>query len=75
MSYGDKLEEEIEKMMARRNAIWADLKQHGDTLSAISQVTLISQIASIDNHIREMRQDLDDMGWQDFIQAAWGGSE
>ena len=71
MSYGDKIEEEIEKMMARRNAIWNDLKAQGHNLSAPSQVSLIGEIASIDSMIQEMKKELEDMGWQEFIQAAW----
>jgi len=71
MSKGDKIEEELDKMQARRNAIWNDLKNHGHTLSAPSQVSLIGEIASIDTHIRDMKQQLEDMGWQEFIRAAW----
>jgi len=75
MSHGDKVEEEIEKMQARRNAIHNDLKIHGATLSAQSQVTLIGEIASIDVHIKDMKEQLEEMGWQDFIQSAWNDSE
>jgi chromosome condensin MukBEF ATPase and DNA-binding subunit MukB len=71
MSHGDKIEEEIEKMQSRRNAIRNDLREHGATMSAVSQVILIAEIASIDTHLREMKKELDDMGWQDFIQSAW----
>jgi hypothetical protein len=72
---GDKIEEEIEKMQSRRNAIWNDLKLHGDTMSAVSQVVLIGEIASIDSHIREMKQQLEDMGWQEFISSIWNTNE
>jgi len=68
---GDKIEEEIEKMQSRRNAIRNDLREHGATMSAVSQVILIAEIASIDTHLKEMKKELDDMGWQDFIQSAW----
>ena len=71
MSHGDKIEEELSKMQARRNAIWNDLKDHAVTLSAASQVSLIAEIASIDNHIRDMKQQLEDMGWQEFISSIW----
>jgi len=71
MSNGDKLEEELEKMQARRNAIWDDLKQHGASLSAASQVALIGEIASIDVHIKDMKEQLEEMGWQDFITSLW----
>lgn len=71
MSNGDKLQEELEKMQARRNAIWDDLKQHGASLSAASQVALIGEIASIDVHIKDMKEQLEEMGWQDFITSLW----
>jgi hypothetical protein len=71
MSHGDKIEEEIEKMRSRRNKIWKDLKQHGATLSAVSQVVLIGEITSINAHIQEMEKELKDMDWQEFIQSAW----
>ena len=72
---GDRLEEELGKMQTRRNAIWNDLKTHGHTLSAPAQVVLIGEIASIDNHIQEMKRELEDMGWQEFIEAAWNSEE
>jgi hypothetical protein len=75
LSNGDKVEEELEKMQARRNAIWNDLKTHGHTLSAPSQVSLIGEIASIDVSIQEMKRELENMGWQEFIQAAWNDLE
>jgi hypothetical protein len=72
---GDRIEEELEKMQARRNAIWNDLKQNGAVLSAASQVALIGEIASIDVHIKDMQRQLEEMGWQEFIEAAWNGLE
>jgi chromosome condensin MukBEF ATPase and DNA-binding subunit MukB len=75
MSRGDKIEEEIEKMQFRRNAIRNDLKEYGASLSAISQVVLIAEIASIDTHLQEMKRELEDMGWQEFIQTAWNDNE
>jgi len=73
MSKEDKIEEEIEKMISRRNAIWNDLKTHAVSMSAASQVTLISEVAVIDNVVREMKQQLEDMGWNDFMNTAWNG--
>ena len=73
MSAENKIEKELSQMQARRNAIWNDLKMHGHTLSAPSQVSLIGEIASIDSMIQEMKKELEDMGWQEFIQAAWEG--
>ena len=71
MSAENKIEKELEQMQARRNAIWNDLKTHGHTLSAPSQVSLIGEIASLDSMIQEMKRELEDMGWQEFIKAAW----
>jgi len=71
LSSGDKLEEELEKMQGRRNAIWNDLKEQGAVLSAASQVALIGEIASIDVHINDMKEQLEEMGWQDFITNLW----
>lgn len=68
---GDKIEEELEKMQARRNAIWNDLKEQGNVLSAPSQVALIGEIASIDVHIKDMNGQLKDMSWQEFIFSIW----
>ena len=72
---GDKIEEEIDKLQARRNAIRNDLKNHGATLSAVSQVILIGEIATIDSVIKEMKKELEDMGWMDFINSAWKDDE
>ena len=71
MSNGDKIEEELEKMQARRNAIWNDLKNQGEILSAASQVTLIAKIASIDVHIKDMENQLEEMGWEEFMRGIW----
>jgi len=73
MSKGDKLEEELSKMQLRRNSIWDDLKNYGGNLSAPTQVILIGEIAIIDNSINELKNELEEMGWQEFIQAAWDG--
>lgn len=68
----DKIEEQLEKMWSRRQVIWNDLKIHGHTLSAVSQVALIAEVARIDVYMSEMEKQLEDMGWQDFIRSAWG---
>lgn len=70
---GEKIEEAIEKMQMRKDAIWKDLEKHGHTLSAPSQIALIAEVARIDVSISEMENQLEDMGWQEFIQAAWEG--
>jgi len=65
----------LKKILGRRNAIWNDLKTHGSNLSAVSQVILIGEIASLDAHISEMNKELEDMEWNDFISAAWNDLE
>ena len=68
---GEKIQEAIEKMQMRKDAIWKDLEKHGHTLSAPSQIVLIAEIASIDVHISEMQRQLDDMQWDSFISSLW----
>ncbi len=70
--HGDKINEEIEKILSRRNAIWNDLKAHSSTLTPVSQVILIGEIASLDAHISEMNKELKDMEWSEFINKAMG---
>ena len=67
----DRLEEELGRMQARRNAIWNDLKTHALDLSPASQVALIGEIASIDIHIKDMKQELENMGWMEFMSDLW----
>ena len=71
MSNGDRLKEELDRMQSRRNVIWNDLKNHALTLSAPSQVALIAEVASIDAHIADMKRQLEDMGWHDFMSSLW----
>lgn len=73
--HGDKINEQIEKILSRRNAIWNDLKAHSSTLTPVSQVILIGEIARLDAHISEMNKELEDMEWDDFISAAWNDLE
>lgn len=68
---GEKIEESIEKMEMRKDAIWKDLEKHGHTLTAPSQIVLIAEIANIDVHISEMQKQLDDMQWDSFISSLW----
>jgi hypothetical protein len=76
MTYkGDKIEEELSKLQARRNNIWNDLKNHSATMSAASQVVLIGEIAAIDANIKDMKDQLEDMGWHEFINSIWNDKE
>jgi chromosome condensin MukBEF ATPase and DNA-binding subunit MukB len=67
----DRIQEEIEKMWNRRQAIANDLKTHSSSLSAISQVILMGEMAVLEYHVNEMKRELQDMGWQEFIWQAW----
>ena len=71
MGKGNRIEEEIDKMLSRRNAIWNDLKTNAQTLSPASQVALIGEIASIDVHIKDMKNQLENMGWMEFMSDLW----
>ena len=68
---GEKIQEVIEKMQMRRDAIWKDLETHGNTLSAPAQVLLIAEITKIEYSIVDMERQLDDMQWDSFISSLW----
>jgi hypothetical protein len=67
----EKIQELIEKMQMRRNAIWKDVETHSHTLSAPAQVHLIAEVTKIDTYIVELQGQLDDMQWDSFIQSLW----
>lgn len=68
----DRVQIEIEHLQNRRKAIKEDLNKFGDQLSAVSQVVLLMHIAIIDNDIRDLKKNLEDMGFEDFMRKAWG---
>ena len=68
----DRVQIEIEHLQNRRKAIKEDLKKFGDQLSAVIQVVLLMHIAIIDNDIRDLKKNLEDMGFEDFMRKAWG---
>lgn len=68
----DKIQIEIEHLQNRRKAIKRDLNRFGDQLSAVSQVVLLMHIAIIDNDIRDLKKNMEDMGFEDFMRKAWG---
>lgn len=63
----DRIEEELEKMRKRREVIHDDLKKFAVELSATSQVALIAELARIDNHIRDIEKELDDMRFKSIV--------
>lgn len=68
----DKVQIEIEHLQNRRKAIKQDLNAFGDQMSAVSQVVLLMHIAIIDNDIRDLKRNQEDMGFEDFMRRAWG---
>ena len=63
----DKVEQELIEMRRRRDVIDRDLKKFAVELSATSQVALIAELARIDNHIRDIENELEDMKFKDII--------
>lgn len=63
----DRIQEEIDVWQKRRDVIKADLEKFAVELSATSQVVLMIEIARIDAHIKDMKDELADMQWQSII--------
>lgn len=63
----DRIQEELDKMRKRREVIHNDLKKFAVELSATSQVALIAELARIDNYIRDIEQELDDMKFKSIV--------
>lgn len=71
----DKLQAELEVLTRRRAAIKEDLAKVGADMSATSNVVLLMHIAILDNDIRDMQKNLEDMGFEDFMRKAWGNND
>lgn len=71
---GDKIEEQIEKLMLSRDALYSDLNVVGNELSILARVAIQNTISDIDGHIQELRNQLDEMKWYEFVEHAWGKS-
>lgn len=71
----DKLQAELEVLTRRRAAIKEDLAKLGADMSATSNVVLLMHIAILDNDIRDMQKNLEDMGFEDFMRKAWGNND
>ena len=69
----DRIQEEIDVWQKRRDVIKADLEKFAVELSATSQVVLIKEIAIIDSHIKDMRDELADMQWQNIVSDFYNG--
>jgi bacterioferritin (cytochrome b1) len=63
----DRVQEELAKERKRREVIHNDLKRFAVELSATSQVALIAELARIDNHIRDIEVELEDMKFRNIV--------
>jgi hypothetical protein len=63
----DRIQEEIDAWRKRRDVINTDLEKFAVELSAVAQVVLIMEIARIDAHIKDMKDELADMQWQSIV--------
>ena len=63
----DRIQEELDVWQKRRDAIQEDLNTLAIELSATSQVALIKEIVIIDAHIKDMKDELSDMLWQEIV--------
>ena len=68
----DKMEAELEVLIRRRAAIRNDLTKFAVELSAASHVVLLMHLAIIDNDIKELKDELESIGFQEFMREAWG---
>lgn len=63
----NRVEEELAKERKRRQVIHNDLKKFAVELSATSQVALIAELARIDNHIRDIEAELEDIKFRNIV--------
>ena len=71
----DKTKEEINELKRKRSEIKQDLANLGPKLSAVSSVVLLMHLAILDNDIRDMTKNLEDMGFEEFMRKAWGSDD
>lgn len=63
----NRVEEELAKERKRRQVIHNDLKKFAVELSATSQVALIAELARIDNYIRDIEAEIEDMKFRNIV--------
>lgn len=68
----DRMEAELEVLTRRRASIREDLTKFAVELSAATHVVLLMHLAVIDNDIRELKEELESLGFEDFMKRAWG---
>ena len=80
MNNSDEIENEISKILHRRNVLWSDLRKHEENMGAATQVMIMSVIAHLDEDVKELKKKLDskirdeeDQKWLEFVSNAWNG--
>lgn len=69
----DNIKKEYEAMLSKRKAMRQDLVIYGTVLSAASQIEIRKALACLDNDIREMREEVEFMEFDNLIRNAWKG--
>ena len=69
----NKLKEELQQMMEKRQQMRDDLRLN--KLSNGSTKAIRVELTSLDTDIINLRKEIDDMQFQDFMHRAWKGAE
>jgi hypothetical protein len=69
----NKLKSELQEMMNKRQEMRDDLRLN--KLSKGSTKAVRIELTSLDTDIINLRKEIDDMQFQDFMHRAWGGTE
>ena len=82
MNSSDEIENEISKILHRRNVLWSDLRKHEEEMGAAPQVMIMSVIAHLDEDVKELKKKLDnkmkdekDREWLEFVSNAWNAGD
>ena len=82
MDNPEEIEQEISKILRRRNALWIDLRRNEESIEATTQVLLMSAIAHLDEDVKDLKKKLDnrlkdkqDAEWLEFVSNAWNGGK
>jgi uncharacterized protein YoxC len=78
----EEIEQEISKILRRRNSLWIDLRRNEESIEPTTQVLLMSAIAHLDEDVKDLKKKLDnrlkdkqDAEWLEFVSNAWNGGE
>ena len=78
----EEIEQEISKILRRRNALWIDLRRNEESIEPTTQVLLMSAIAHLDEDVKDLKKKLDnglkdkqDAEWLEFVSNAWNGGK